>query len=136
MTITLVLLFTEACMQHHHPLTARILMLQVESTRWMVEIRSRTLAVLPLSTAGGAVRKAAEGMLNMRSILVEGDLIAVSLLRCIFGASPRPQGVRFPACCSAFSAWCSLAVSGWLSKALAWALLLYPPVFAQTPFCT
>lgn len=48
----------------------------------MVDIRSRTLAVLPLSTAGGALRKAAEGALDMRSILVEGDLIAVSCLRC------------------------------------------------------
>ncbi|KAL4450605.1 hypothetical protein ABPG77_000961 [Micractinium sp. CCAP 211/92] len=60
-----------------HVLVGRIV--QVESTRWMVEIRSRTLAVLPLSTAGGAVRKAAEGMLNMRSILVEGDLIAAEV---------------------------------------------------------
>lgn len=52
---------------------------QVESTRWMVDIRSRTLAVLPLSTAGGALRKAAEGALDMRSILVEGDLIAAEV---------------------------------------------------------
>lgn len=44
----------------------------------MVDIRSKVLAALPLSTAGGAVRKAAEGALDMRSILVEGDLIAVS----------------------------------------------------------
>ena len=50
---------------------------QVEATRWLVDIRSKTLAALPLSTAGGAVRKAAEGALDMRSILVEGDLIAV-----------------------------------------------------------
>lgn len=46
----------------------------------MVDIRSKVLAALPLSTAGGAVRKAAEGALDMRSILVEGDLIAV---RCV-----------------------------------------------------
>ncbi|KAL4433598.1 hypothetical protein ABPG75_000039 [Micractinium tetrahymenae] len=52
---------------------------QVENTRWMVDIRGRTLAVLPLSTAGGAVRKAAEGTLDMRSILVEGDLIAAEV---------------------------------------------------------
>lgn len=51
---------------------------QVEPSRWLVDVRARTLAVLPLSTAGGAVRKAAEGALDMRSILVEGDLIAVS----------------------------------------------------------
>ena len=44
-----------------------------------MDIRSKTLAALPLSTAGGAVRKAAEGALDMRSILVEGDLIAVSV---------------------------------------------------------
>lgn len=52
-------------------------LLQVEPTRWLVDIRSRTLAALPLSTAGGAVRKAAEGALPSRSILTEGDLIAV-----------------------------------------------------------
>lgn len=46
----------------------------------MVDLQSRTLAVLPLSTAGGAVRKATEGALDMRSILVEGDIIAVSCL--------------------------------------------------------
>lgn len=50
---------------------------QVEPTRWLVDIRATTLAVLPLSTAGGAVRKAAVGALDARSILVEGDLIAV-----------------------------------------------------------
>lgn len=53
--------------------------------RWQVDIRSHTLAALPLSTAGGAVRKAAEGALDMRSILVEGDLIAVRMeSRCLF----------------------------------------------------
>lgn len=50
----------------------------MEASRWQVDIRSKTLAALPLSTAGGAVRKAAEGALDMRSILSEGDLIAVS----------------------------------------------------------
>lgn len=60
-----------------HVVVGRIV--QVENTRWMVDLQSRTLAVLPLSTAGGAVRKATEGALDMRSILVEGDIIAAEV---------------------------------------------------------
>lgn len=52
---------------------------KVESSRWLVDIRSKVLAVLPVSTAGGAVHKAAEGALDMRTILVEGDLIAAEV---------------------------------------------------------
>ncbi|PSC74791.1 exosome complex component RRP4 [Micractinium conductrix] len=60
-----------------HVVVGRVV--QVEPSRWLVDVRARTLAVLPLSTAGGAVRKAAEGALDMRSILVEGDLIAAEV---------------------------------------------------------
>ncbi|KAI3434484.1 hypothetical protein D9Q98_002560 [Chlorella vulgaris] len=60
-----------------HVVVGRIV--QVEATRWLVDIHATTLAVLPLSTAGGAVRKAAEGAVDMRSILVEGDLIAAEV---------------------------------------------------------
>ncbi len=51
--------------------------LQVEGARWLVDIRAATLAVLPLSTAGGALRQAAVTPIDMRTILMEGDLIAV-----------------------------------------------------------
>ncbi|KAL4854015.1 hypothetical protein ACK3TF_005079 [Chlorella vulgaris] len=42
-----------------HVVVGRIV--QVEATRWLVDIHATTLAVLPLSTVGGAVSKAAEG---------------------------------------------------------------------------
>jgi len=73
----------------------------VEPSRWLVDIRSKTLAVLPLSTAGGAIRKAAEGALNMRSILVEGDLIAVGAVARSMWAGRRVGGVgAWPSGCT------------------------------------
>lgn len=60
-----------------HVVVGRVV--QVEPTRWLVDIRAKTLAALPLSTAGGAVLKAAEGARSPRSILAEGDLIAAEV---------------------------------------------------------
>ncbi|PRW20609.1 exosome complex component RRP4 [Chlorella sorokiniana] len=60
-----------------HVVVGRVV--QVEPTRWLVDIRSKTLAALPLSTAGGAVHKAAEGTRASRAILAEGDLIAAEV---------------------------------------------------------
>ncbi|KAI7838155.1 hypothetical protein COHA_008086 [Chlorella ohadii] len=60
-----------------HVVVGRIV--QVEPTRWLVDIRSKTLAALPLSTAGGAMHKAAEGAQSSRSVLAEGDLITAEV---------------------------------------------------------
>lgn len=52
--------------------------MQVDATRWLVDICAPVLAVLPLSAAGGAAQHAVHRLPDMRAILSEGDVVAVS----------------------------------------------------------